>query len=52
MSRIDAAKLLPAERIRQQVLSGAITQLHRGDRHADPGDTFVIDDTEFVVTTV
>ncbi len=52
MSRIDAAELLPAERIRQKVLSGEVTQLHRGDRHAEPGDTFVIEDTEFVVTTV
>lgn len=52
MTQIDAAALLPAERIRQKVLAGEVTQLHRGDRHADPGDTFHIGDTEFVVTTV
>ena len=52
MTRIDAADLLPADRIRQKVLAGEVTQLHRGDRHADPGDTFIIGDTEFVVTTV
>ncbi len=52
MTRIDAADLLPAARLREKVLDGEITQLHRGDRHADSGDTFVIDDTEFVVTDV
>ncbi len=52
MARIDAADLLPAARIREEVLDGEITQLHRGDAHAEVGDTFVIEDTKFVVTTV
>ncbi len=52
MARIDAAELLPAERIRQQALAGNITQLHRGDPHAAEGDTFVIEDTTFEVTNV
>jgi hypothetical protein len=52
MARIDAAELLPAARIREGVLAGDITQLHRGDPHAEVGDTFVIEDTEFVVTSV
>lgn len=52
MSQIDAAELLPAARIREKVLAGEITQLHRGDKHASEGDTFVIDGTAFVVTQV
>lgn len=52
MAQIDAAELLPAERIRQKVLDGEITQLHRGDPHAAAGDTFVIEETTFEVTTV
>lgn len=52
MTRIKAAELLPAERIRQKVLAGEVTQLHRGDRHAETGDTFVIENTEFVVAKV
>lgn len=52
MTRIDAAELLPAERIREQALDGEITQLHRGDPHAEEGDTFVIEETTFEVTNV
>jgi len=52
MARIDAADLLPAERIRQSVLDGDVTQLHRGDPHASEGDTFEIDGVTFAVTTV
>ena len=49
---IDANELLPAERIRQAVVAGDVTQLHRGDRHAAEGDQFTIDDMLFEVTTV
>ena len=52
MARIDAAELLPAERIRRKVSDGEITQLHRGDPHATEGDTFVIEGTVFEVTNV
>lgn len=52
MATIDAAELLPAERIRESVLAGDVTQLHRGDRHADEGDRFEIEETTFEVTTV
>ena len=52
MTAIDAAELLPAERIRQRVLAGDVTQLHRGDQHASEGDRFEIDGTTFEVTTV
>jgi hypothetical protein len=52
MTDIDADELLPAERIREAVLAGEITQLHRGDKHASAGDIFCIDGTEFEVTEV
>jgi len=52
MPAIDAAELLPADRIRQSVLDGTVTQLHRGDQHASEGDRFEIDGTIFEVTTV
>lgn len=52
MARIDADDLLPAERIRDAVLDGEITQLHRGDAHAAEGDTFEISGTGFEVIDV
>lgn len=52
MTDIDADELLPAERIRDAVLAGDVTQLHRGDEHATEGDTFEIEGTTFEVTTV
>jgi hypothetical protein len=52
MATIDASDLLPNERVEQMALSGALTQLHRGDRYADEGDTFEIDGVTFVVTGV
>lgn len=52
MTEIPADELLPAERIRQAVHAGDVTQLHRGDRHASEGDRFEIDGAVFEVTTV
>lgn len=52
MARIDADDLLPAQRLRDAVADGEITQIHRGDRHADEGDTFVIDGNEYELTDV
>jgi hypothetical protein len=52
MASIDASDLLPNERVEQMALSGELTQLHRGDRYADEGDTFEIDGVTFVVTAV
>jgi len=52
MSNIDADELLPAEGIRDAVLAGDVTQLHRGDKHASEGDRFAIDGTTFEVITV
>ena len=52
MARIDADDLLPAERLRNSVTEGEITQIHRGDKHADEGDTFVIDGDEYELIEV
>jgi hypothetical protein len=52
MTTIEADELLPAEKIRQAVIAGDVTQLHRGDKHASEGDRFEIDDVVFEVTTV
>jgi hypothetical protein len=52
MTQIDVTALLPAERLRTKVLNGEITQLHRGDRHAEVGDTFEIEGVEFEITDV
>jgi hypothetical protein len=52
MTTIEADELLPAEKIRQAVIAGDVTQLHRGDKHASEGDRFEIDGVVFEVTTV
>jgi hypothetical protein len=52
MAHIDASVLLPNERVERMALDGDLTQLHRGDRYADEGDTFEIDGVRFVVTAV
>ena len=52
MNDIPATELLPAERIRDAVVAGDVTQLHRGDRHASEGDRFEIDGVKFEVTEV
>jgi hypothetical protein len=52
MAHIDAADLLPNERVERMALDGDLTQLHRGNRYADEGDTFEVDGVRFVVTSV
>ena len=52
MAQIDADELLPADRLRTSALEGTITQLHRGDKHAEEGDTFEIEGTTFEVVDV
>jgi hypothetical protein len=52
MAHIDADVLLPNDRVAQMALAGDLTQLHRGDRYADEGDTFDVEGTRFVVTAV
>jgi hypothetical protein len=52
MAHIDAGVLLPNERVERMAVGGDLTQLHRGDRYADEGDTFDVDGVRFVVTSV
>lgn len=52
MSDIDASTLLPNDHLQELAVEGELTQLHRGHRYADEGDTFVIDGQTFVVTDV
>ena len=52
MAQIDADELLPADRLQESALEGTITQLHRGDKHAEEGDTFEIEGTTFEVVDV
>ncbi|NUB90363.1 ASCH domain-containing protein [Haloterrigena sp. SYSU A558-1] len=52
MTELDADDLLPSDRMRNHVLEGEVTQIHRGHRYAEEGDTFAIDDTTFEVTDV
>ena len=52
MGEIDPAELLPSDRMRRQALEGEVTQIHRGHRYADEGDTFTVEETTFEVTAV
>ncbi|ATW89738.1 hypothetical protein halTADL_3036 [Halohasta litchfieldiae] len=52
MGTIDADELLPNDRVRKAVLCGKMTQISRGSAYAEEGDSFVIDDQEFVVVGV
>ena len=52
MGSIKADDLLPAQRLRDAVSEGEITQIHRGDRHADEGDVFRIDGREYELVEV
>lgn len=52
MAQLDPGTLLPNDRMRQQALDGDVTQIHRGQRYADEGDTFDIDGTTFEVVDV
>ncbi|NKE35080.1 ASCH domain-containing protein [Natronococcus sp. JC468] len=52
MSEHDPAALLPNERMQEQALEGEVTQIHRGSRYAEEGDTFAIEGTTFEVTDV
>lgn len=50
MSGFDASILLPNDHLQDLTAEGELTQLHRGDKYADEGDTFVVDGQEFVIT--
>lgn len=52
MADIDADTLLPSPRMRESALSGEVTQIHRGQTYAAPGDTFAIEDATFEVVEV
>ncbi|MDG5757881.1 ASCH domain-containing protein [Natronococcus sp. A-GB1] len=52
MTEHDPAELLPSERMQGQVLEGEVTQIHRGHRYADEGDTFTIEGTTFEIVDV
>ncbi|WP_251328008.1 ASCH domain-containing protein [Haloplanus pelagicus] len=52
MSELDPGTLLPNDRMRQQALDGEVTQIHRGQRYAEAGDTFEIEGTTFEVVAV
>ena len=52
MSEIDADELLPSERMRTGAAEGDVTQVHRGHRYADEGDTFAVDGEPFEVVEV
>jgi Ran GTPase-activating protein (RanGAP) involved in mRNA processing and transport len=52
MTEIDAETLLPSSRMRENASSGEITQLHRGQRYAEAGDTFDLDGETFEVVEV
>ncbi|GAB6877789.1 hypothetical protein JCM17823_00630 [Halorubrum gandharaense] len=48
----DLDDLLPNDRVRKAALAGDVTQLHRGNRYGDPGDTFEVDGVTFELTDV
>ena len=52
MSETDPADLLPNGRVRQAALDGEVTQLHRGNRYGEEGDTFDVDGVTFALTEV
>ena len=52
MATIDAETLLPNDHVKQAVVAGEMTQISRGQAYADEGDTFEIEDEEFVVVGV
>ncbi|WP_224449661.1 ASCH domain-containing protein [Haloprofundus salilacus] len=52
MAAIDAANVLPTERLQSMVADGRVTQLHRGHAYAEKGDTFEVDGKRFEVVAV
>ncbi|PSQ23037.1 hypothetical protein BRD06_09495 [Halobacteriales archaeon QS_9_67_15] len=52
MAEIDAGEVLPNEHVQQMAAAGEVTQLHRGHKYADEGDTFEVDGQTFEVTDV
>jgi Ran GTPase-activating protein (RanGAP) involved in mRNA processing and transport len=52
MAEIDPAELFPNERTLDAVAAGEMSQIHRGNRYAEEGDTFELDGDRFEVVDV
>lgn len=52
MSEIEPTELFPNERTLEAVRDGEMTQIHRGNRYAEEGDTFEIEGEPFEVIDV
>ena len=52
MSENDPADLLPNDRVKQAAIDGDVTQLHRGNRYGEEGDTFEVEGVAFELTEV
>lgn len=52
MATIDAEDLFPNGRTIEAVAAGEMSQIHRGQRYAEEGDTFDIDGDTFEVVDV
>jgi len=52
MATIDPGTLFPNERTLEAVRAGEMTQIHRGNRYAEEGDTLEIDGVTFEVVEV
>jgi hypothetical protein len=52
VTEIDAKDLLPSDRMRRGATEGDVTQIHRGDRHAEESDRFEIEGQTFEVVDV
>jgi hypothetical protein len=51
-TELAAETLVPSDRMRAAALEGEVTQIHRGQRYAEPGDRFEIDGIAFEVVGV
>jgi hypothetical protein len=52
MTEIDPRELFPNDRTLEAVSAGEMTQIHRGNRYAEEGDTFELDGETFEVVDV
>lgn len=52
MAEIDAEDIFPNSRTIEAVAAGKMTQIHRGRRYAEEGDTFELDGDTFEVVDV
>lgn len=52
MATIEPESLFPNEKTLDAVAAGKMTQIHRGQRYADEGDTFELDGDSFEVVDV